>query len=217
MHRQSEPVAVITDSQLVEASRLGNRAAFGELIRRHRQCCVSLAASILRDLGEAEEETQNACWKAFEHLDQFHGNAEFSSWLCRIVKNQCLMLLRRRRGVQFVRLDERRPTDGNEPVQLASPDVDPEIELGRREVWQALEKEIRCIPTLLRDVLVLREVQGMPMSDLADQLGITVTAAKSRLVRARIELRCRMMRHCGKSGMWSLAGRGDSGSLRAFH
>jgi len=204
MLNNSELAASATDPQLVQAARLGDLNAFDELIRRHRQRCVSLAASILRDIGEAEEETQNACWKAFKHLDQFQGDAEFSSWLSRIVKNQCLMLIRSRRGVQFVHLDERRPTDGNEPIQLPSADVSPEIEIGSREVSQVLQSEIRCIPRLLRNVLVLRDLQGLPMSDLAAQLGITITAAKSRLIRARVELRHRMKRHCGKTGPWTL-------------
>jgi RNA polymerase sigma-70 factor, ECF subfamily len=214
---QTHSELIVTDSQLVDAARLGDRSAFGELIRRHRQRCVSLAVSILRDLGEAEEETQSACWKAFEHLGQFHGDAEFSSWLSRIVKNQCLMLLRSRRGVQFVHLDERRPTDGNEPVQLTSPGIDPEVEFGSREIWQVLQAEIGCIPILLRNVLVLRDVQGLPISALAEQLGITETAAKSRLVRARIELRHRMQRHCGKAGAWSLIRGGKPAFSRALH
>ena len=134
MQDHSNVIEIVTDPYHVDAARRGNRSAFDELIRRHHHRCVSLAASILRDHGEAEEEAQNACWKAFEHLDQFHGEAEFASWLCRIVKNQCLMLIRRRRRALFVHLDERRPTDGNEPIQLPSAASDPEAELGRREV-----------------------------------------------------------------------------------
>jgi RNA polymerase sigma-70 factor (ECF subfamily) len=217
MQTYSEPIPTITDPQLVEAARLGNLNAFGELIGRYRQRCVSLAASILRDSGEAEEEAQNACWKAFEHLDQFQGDAEFSSWLFRIVKNQCLMLIRRRRGMQFISLDGRRPDDGHEPMQLSSTDRDPEGELGRQEVSQVLRMEIRRIPPLLRNVLLLRDVEQLPMPELAEQLGITVTAAKSRLLRARIELRQRMKRHCGKTGSCTLIREANHTSVRAFH
>ncbi len=217
MQNWLDQFTTVSDLQLVEAARLGNHNAFGELVRRHRQRCVSLAASILRDHGEAEEEAQNACWKAFEHLDQFQGDAEFSTWLLRIVKNQCLMLIRRRRGVQFVRLDDRRPEDGSEPMQLRSGGADPEGELGSREVTQVLQTEIRRIPPLLRNVLLLRDVQQLPMPELAEQLGITVTAAKSRLLRARIELRQRMKRHCGKTGAWSLMTESRQQTARAFH
>src|SRR6476659_9344280 len=103
------------DLQFVTLAKQGDREAFDELIRRHRSRCVNLAASILRNRGEAEEETQNACWKAFKHIDQFQGEAEFSTWLLRIVQNQCLMLLRQRRQAQFVQLDDRSPEGGNEP------------------------------------------------------------------------------------------------------
>src|SRR5580658_4903482 len=126
MKHYSELVAVLTDVELLEAAREGDHNAFGELVRRHHPRCINVATSILRDPGEAEEEAQNACWKAFEHLDQFQGEAEFSSWLLRIVKNQCLMLIRRRRGVQLVRLDDRAPEDRNMSIQLPSTEADPE-------------------------------------------------------------------------------------------
>jgi RNA polymerase sigma-70 factor, ECF subfamily len=207
----------ISDDQLLESARHGDHDAFGELISRYHQRSVNLAASILRDRGEAEEETQNACWKAFEHLDQFQGESEFSTWLFRIVKNQCLMLIRRRNGVQMVHLDDRGPDDVGESVQLRAAGTDPEGELGNREVREVLQAEIRRIPPLLRNVILLRDVQQLPMTDLAEHLGITVAAAKSRLARARVELKQRMMRHCGKSGAWTLMSGTAAPAERVFH
>jgi RNA polymerase sigma-70 factor (ECF subfamily) len=205
------------DLQLVTLAKHGDREAFGELIRRHRSRCINLAASILRNRGEAEEETQNACWKAFKHIDQFQGEAEFCTWLLRIVQNQCLMLLRQRRQAQFVRLDDRSPEGGNEPIQLPTPDADPEGELGKREVLQALQLEIRRIPPLLRKVVLMRDVEELSMHDLATRLGITVPAAKSRLLRARAELRLRMLRHCTRTGPWTLMTRVAAPPDRVFH
>jgi RNA polymerase sigma-70 factor (ECF subfamily) len=207
----------LSDAQLVDLTKQGNREAFDELIRRHRRRCLNLAASILRDRGEAEEETQNACWKAFEHIHQFHGEAEFSTWLLRIVENQCLMLIRRRRRAQFVYLDDCDPDGGNGPTQLSTPDADPEGDLGKREVLRVLEAEIRRIPPLLRKVMLMRDVQEMPIEDLAAQLGITVAAAKSRLLRARVELRQRMLRHCTRTGPWNLMTRVAAPPDRVFH
>ncbi|HEY6341148.1 MAG TPA: sigma-70 family RNA polymerase sigma factor [Bryobacteraceae bacterium] len=217
MKNYSELVAVLTDVQLLEAARQGEQDAFGELVRRHYPRCINVATSILRDPGEAEEEAQNACWKAFEHLDQFQGEAEFSSWLLRIVKNQCLMLIRRRRGVQLVRLDDRAPEDGSMSIQLPSAEVDPEGEFGSEEVRQLLHTELRRIPPLFRNVILLRDVQQLSITDVAEQLGITVAAAKSRLLRARGELRQRMMRHCGKTGAWSLMTANAAPPDRVFH
>jgi RNA polymerase sigma-70 factor (ECF subfamily) len=205
------------DSELLEGARNGDQDAFGELLRRHYQRCVNLASSILRDRGEAEEEAQNACWKAYEHLNQFQGDSEFSSWLLQIVKNQCLMLIRRRHGMQFLHLDERGPEDGNEIIQLPSAAMDPEGAFGSREVQQALRREIRRIPRVLRNVIMLRDVQQLPMPELAAQLGISVAAAKSRLLRARIELRNRMARHCGKTGAWILMSGPAAPPAKVFH
>src|SRR5258705_9133716 len=105
MRTDIDEIAELTDAQLVGLAKQGDRDAFGELIHRHRRRCANLATSILRHWGEAEEETQNACWKAFEHIDQFQGQAQFSTWLMRIVENQCLMLIRLRGRANFVHLD----------------------------------------------------------------------------------------------------------------
>jgi len=207
----------LTDHQLVVMAKQGDRDAFGELIQRHRRRCANLATSILRHRGEAEEETQNACWKAFQHIDQFHGDAQFSTWLLRIVENQCLMLIRQRRLAQFVHLDDLDPERGKGPTQLPTPDADPEGELGRQQVLRVLQAEIHSIPPLLRKVLVLRDVEEMPVNDLASLLGITVAAVKSRLLRARAELRQRMLRHCTRTGPWALMTSVAAPAGRVFH
>jgi RNA polymerase sigma-70 factor (ECF subfamily) len=198
-------------------AKQGDRDAFGELIRRHRRRCVNLATAILRQRSEAEEETQNACWKAYQHIDQFHGEAEFSTWLLRIVENQCLMVIRQWRRAQFVHLDDCDPERGNQPTQLPAPGADPEGELGGREVLQALKTEIRRIPPLLRQVMVLHDIEELPVGELAARLGITVAAAKSRLLRARTELRQRMLRHCTRTGPWALMTLVAAPPERVFH
>jgi RNA polymerase sigma-70 factor, ECF subfamily len=197
-------VSCSRDFQLVNAARQGDREAFGELIEKYHYHCVNLAASLLRDRGEAEEETQNACWKAFSRLDQFHGDSEFSSWLYRIVRNQCLMRIRSRHGRYHVSLDDRGPDNQREPIQLPATGLNPEGELGSREVARVLRQEISRMPSVWRDVIVMRDVKEMTIADLAAQLGISVLAAKSRLLRARTELRRRMTRHCGRTGAWVL-------------
>jgi RNA polymerase sigma-70 factor (ECF subfamily) len=192
------------DIELVNLAKEGSKQAFGELIRRHHQKCVSLAACILRDREEAEDEVQNACWKAFEHLDQFQGEADFSIWLSRIVVNQCLMFMRARRRIRFLHIDAGIPGYQTGSIDLPSRKLDPEGELGIRQVGEVLEREIRHIPALLRNVVLLRDVAELPIAEVADRLGITVSAAKSRLLRARLELRQRVMRHCGRSGQGTL-------------
>jgi RNA polymerase sigma-70 factor (ECF subfamily) len=196
------------DSRLVELARGGNKHAFGELVKRHHHLCVGLAKGILRDRGDAEDEAQNAYWNAFQHLDQFQGDAEFSTWLARIVVNQCLMFIRNRRRARFLHIDAGIPGYSTGTIDLPSFEFDPEGELGSRQLRAILEKEIRSIPTLLRNVVLLRDVQELPMVEVAKQLGITVSAAKSRLLRARIELRERVLKHCGASGPSALTRQG---------
>jgi RNA polymerase sigma-70 factor, ECF subfamily len=185
----------LTDRQLVELARSGEREAFGELMQRHWRKCVDLACFFLRNLGDAEDQAQSAMMKAYEHLDQYHGDAEFSTWLGRIVANECLMLMRVRRRARFVYLDDSPTESKTMPVQLAGNDPDPEGELSFTQLTQVLKFEVGRIPRLMRNVMLLRDIEGLPMSDVADRLGITVSAAKSRLVRARAELRTRMTRH----------------------
>ena len=196
-----------SDMELVNLAKDGSQQAFGELIKRHHRKCVRLATCILRNREEAEDEVQNACWKAFEHLGQFHGEADFATWLSRIVVNQCLMFMRTNRRVHFLRLDAGIPGYQSGSIDLPSRRLDPEGELGRRQVEEVLASEIRRIPALLRNVVRLRDVDELPIEEVASRLGITVPAAKSRLLRARLELRQRVLRHCGPSGQRSLTTR----------
>ena len=187
------------DEALVNLAQRGHDVAFAELVRRHRSSCTKLAYSILRHSHDAEDEVQNAFCKAFQHLGQFQQDAKFSTWLTRIVVNQCLMRLRRTKRSKLVYLEDT-ATDDWRPMDLPSGDASPEQTLAKNEVEAVLRHEIRRIPPLLRNVFVLREIQQLPMEIVAQKLGISVAAAKSRLLRARVELRQRLERHQGRSG-----------------
>jgi len=187
----------IADDKLVVKAQAGDNAAFAELIERHQLTYKRLATSILRDVSDAEDEVQNAFWKAYEHLDQFQQDAKFSTWLSRIVVNQCLMRLRKDRRAKFVYLDEGVPGEELATMELPDHSPTPEAALVQSELGQILQREIACIPPLLREVVLLRDVKGLPMSDVADRLGISIAAAKSRLLRARLELRFRLQKHFG--------------------
>jgi RNA polymerase sigma-70 factor (ECF subfamily) len=191
--RDLERLASLTDACLVDLARHGNRCAFGELIRRHWKKCIDVGCCYLHNREDAEDEAQNAVLKAFRHLDQYHGEAEFSTWLARIVVNQCLMLFRSRRQTRFQCLEDGSDRAGTS-VQLEEKGPDPESEMAQEEITKVLRREIRAMPRLLRVVIELRCLQELPMAEVARQLGITIPAAKSRLIRARTELRQRMIR-----------------------
>jgi len=192
--------SAFTDHMLVMMARQGDAEAFGELIRRYRSKCIDIATILLKNRADAEDSAQTAFSQAFKNLGQFKGDAEFATWLSRIVSNQCLMLMRSMRRAKFVYLDE--PVEGRRTVQMEVPsgDPDPEGETAHRQMLALLQREIRRIPPVMRNVMVLRDIQELPLMDVANQLGITVPAAKSRLLRARLELRSRLTRHYKQIG-----------------
>jgi RNA polymerase sigma-70 factor (ECF subfamily) len=193
-----------SDHELVEQCKQGDQEAFGELVFRHHRAALKVALSIVRDRQDAEDEVQNAFWKAYQHIGQFNQDAKFSTWLTRIVVNQCLMRLRRSRRARHTYIDDVLAGEEIVSLDLKDPRVTPEQELGQTEVAKVLFQEIRKAPPLLRQVFLLRDVQQLPMPDVAAALGISIAAAKSRLLRARAEIRLRMSRHCGQTGAASL-------------
>ncbi len=197
---QNPDVEQATDDALVERCRQGEQRAFDELMKRYHSPALKVAFSIVRDHQEAEDEVQNAFWKAYEHIDQFNREAKFSTWLTRIVVNQCLMRLRKLRRAKFTYIDD--TLTAEDPLTFELPDQrqSPEQTLGQVEVGAVLQAEIRRTPPLLRNVFLLRDVEQRPMTEVASTLGISVAAAKSRLLRARAELRNRMRKHYGLIG-----------------
>lgn len=195
-----------SDEQLVRLSQSGRRDAFSELTRRNYSLSLKLAISILHDREEAEDEVQNAYWKAWQHIDQFLIDAKFSTWMTRIVVNQCLMRLRKARRAKFLYIDDVQIGEERGTLELQDVERSPESLLGAKELATVLRREIKRIPPLLRTVFMLRDIDQLPMPEVAEQLGITVAAAKSRLLRARAELRGRLEKHCGSMGVATLTG-----------
>jgi len=166
--------ANVPEEVLVAAARLGDVCAFGELIERHRSVCLKRAMLMMRNRSDAEDEVQNAFWKAFQRLDQFRGEGTFGAWLSRIVENQCLMRIREERNLRFVYLDE--STESNVRIELVGQVADPEDECGLDEVVSLLRKEISRIPPLLRKVMLLRDLDQLSMDEVALQLGLSIPA-----------------------------------------
>src|SRR4051794_26810496 len=194
----------LSDDTLVEKCMNGDEAAFDELMKRHHPIALKVAYSIVRNRQDAEDEVQNAFWKAYRHIGQFNRDSKFSTWLTRIVVNQCLMKLRRSRKLQYVYIGDVGSGDEFANFELRDHRHTPEDGLGHSEAQHVLFQEIRKTPPLLRNVFLLRDVQQLPMPKVAEMLGISVAAAKSRLLRARSELRSRMSHHCNRSGSAAL-------------
>jgi RNA polymerase sigma-70 factor (ECF subfamily) len=200
MQKYSSDLPQVADDELVRFAQQGDQTAFSELTRRNYSSSFKLAVSILRDWQEAEDEVQNAYWKAYQHIGQFQMDSKFSTWMTRIVVNQCLMRLRQVRRANFLYLDDTLIGEERGTLELVDRGDSPEEQLGTKELGALLKQEIRRIPPLLRSVFLLRDVNELPMAEVAERLGISVAAAKSRLLRARIELRNRLEKINGHTG-----------------
>lgn len=207
IHNRRQIFQGIPDEDLVARAQRGDQTAFTELVERHQGNALKLALSILRDKADAEDEVQNACWKAFEHLKQFNQDAKFSTWFSRIVVNQCLMRLRKAKRAKLVYMDDTQLGEEIVTLEIRDDSPSPEDQLGEREVAAVLEHEINRIPPLLRKVFLMRDVEEVEMPEVAQRLGISVAAAKSRLLRARLELRERLRKHQNSVGAASLLAR----------
>jgi len=194
----------LDDSALVRLCQQGRHQAFDELLSRHRPRFLNVAAGILRNRDDAEDEVQNAFWNACRHIGDFQQNAQFSSWMTRIVVNQCLMRLRGERRRREVPMEYAPPGEEAEVIDLPDTRRSPEEELAGSQLREVVGREIRRIPPLLRQVVQLTHVDELPIPQAADRLGISVPALKSRLLRARRELRTRLERHVDSRGPASL-------------
>jgi len=173
-----------------------------QLICEQHHHTLAVAYSILRDCADAEDELQNAYVKAWQHLDDYQGEGSFKAWFNRILINQCLMRLRMRK--KLVMIDQLVDYEETFHLELIDQRALPEERLGECEVNRVVDREVRLLPPLLRKVLIMRDLDQMPIKAIADSIGISVAAVKSRLTRARVELRARMRKHLGVNGFGTL-------------
>ena len=189
------------DDELVRRAQASDDVAFAELMRRTSPTSMKLAVSILRDRQEAEDQVQNSYMNAWRHVGQFQREAKFSTWISRIVVNQCLMQLRKLRHLNAVSMVQEGLDGESREMEVTDHRQSPEDGLAGKELAQVLTKEIQRLPPLLRSVLLLRDVDQLSTAEVATQLGLTPSAVKSRLLRARAELRTRLEKYRGR-GEW---------------
>ena len=189
------------DVLLVEQAKAGDVGAFEKLVRQYDRQLFRIANHITQNREDAEDVVQDAFLKAYEKLDQFQGNSKFYTWLVRIAVNESLMRLRKRRTGKMVSIDEDVQTDeGSMPRDLADWSPDPESLYGQSEMGEILRKTIQGLPQGFRVVFVLRDVEGLSTEETAETLGLSVPAVKSRLLRARLQLRERLAKYFKKNG-----------------
>jgi len=187
------------DVALVAQVRAGDVAAYDTLVRKYERQIFRIAQHITQNREDAEDVMQDAFLKAYEKLDQFEGNSKFYTWLVRIAVNESLMRLRKRRTGKLVSMDEDVQTDeGSVPRDFADWAPNPEQNYTQAELAEILKKTIQGLPQGFRVVFVLRDVEGLSTEETAETLGLSVPAVKSRLLRARLQLRERLTRYFGR-------------------
>ena len=193
----------VPEAELVRLAKQGHIAAFEELMNRTRDLGTRVATCILKDKEEARDEVQNAFWLAYSRIQLFTYESKFSTWFIRILINCCYMRLRILRKLPLVTIDRDAAQSSRLPFEAVSRTT-PEMELGKRQVHQALRRELNSIPPLLRVPIEMHYIRELPMKEVAQELGVSVAAAKSRLHRAQMYLRERMLKHAPRRGPVSL-------------
>ena len=172
--------------ELIERAREGDHPAFEELVRRTYTDTYTLAFRLVGDEEDARDVVQETYLRAHKGMKRFRGDAQFSTWLHRITANCANTFLGRR-----IRHDHDVLPD-DPAIADSHPQVDPEQRAGIGDLREQLTDALLALPPKLRSVVVLRDIYDLPHDSIAEQLGITESAAKVRLHRARKRLRERL-------------------------
>jgi RNA polymerase sigma-70 factor (ECF subfamily) len=197
----SSPAELDDEAPVLALARQGDAKAFNELLERYERKIFRLALHITQNREDAEDVLQETFLKAYEHLDQFQGNSKFYTWIVRIAVNQALMKLRKRKSDRSVSIDETIDT-GEDTVarEIAAWDENPEERYGREELNRILDSAVEGLAPIYRAVFVLRDVEELSTEETAEALDLSVPAVKSRLLRARLQLRDKLTRYFKHKG-----------------
>ena len=189
------------EADVLSLAREGDTKAFAELVRRYEGKIFRLAQHITQNREDAEDVLQETFLKAFEHLDQFQGNSKFYTWIVRIAVNQALMKLRKRKTDKTVSIDENIDTgEDNVAREIAAWDENPEERYSREELNEILNSAVESLAPPYRTVFLLRDIEELSTEETAEALDLSIPAVKSRLLRARLQLRDKLTRYFKRKG-----------------
>lgn len=200
---QKSPRLDRNESALVDRFLAGDNDAFAELLRPHANALYGVALAILKDDYDAQEAVQDAVLKAMTHLSSFRRESKFSTWITQITINEARMKLRKARRHLYRSLDEETESLGEyRPRDLTDWREIPSESLERTELRTALRRALDSLTRSAREVIFLRDVQNFSTAETAKLLGISLVAVKSRLLRARMQVRSALAPDI--DGAWSL-------------
>lgn len=181
---------VTTPTDLVARLKARDKSALEDLLREHGGRLYGVALQILRNETDAQDAVQDALLTIWNKIDQFEGRSAFTTWLHRVVANAALMKLRKnKRFEQHVPLDTDSPDRDLPVIQLPDPRAGPRENALRDELGERVRAAIEALPEPYRTTVLLADVDELPMDEIAESMGASVPAVKSRLHRARLALR----------------------------
>lgn len=182
---------IVTEQALIERVKAGESELFYELIEPYQRAVFSAAYSVLANDADAEEVAQEAFLKAYSRLDQFRGECKFSTWLVQIAVNEARMKRRKDRKALYDSIDEGYQDDTRDyfPIDYADWREIPSEALAQKELKDALSRAIALLKPMYREVFILRDVQGLNIRETAEALGINEGLIRTRLLRARLQMR----------------------------
>jgi RNA polymerase sigma-70 factor (ECF subfamily) len=178
------------DAALVARLQVGDQAAYAQMVEEHASRIYRLALRMMGNEADAEDVLQETFLSAFKSIDKFRTQSSLGTWLYRIATNAALMRLRRNEPDQ-VSVDEPIERDDGDlmPRQFFDFCCLPEDTLLRDEAREEMARAVDDLPVTLRSVFVLRDIEGLSTHETADALDLSISAVKSRLMRARLKLR----------------------------
>ena len=202
----SGPFAAVSDFDAIAEVTRGNREMFEVIVRRYNQLLYRVGMAYLRNHAQVEDAMQNAYVKAFVHLAKFERGAAFSTWITRIMINECLMMMRHRKSrpetpYELIALDggaayhdAAAPTDNDRPAA---------DQINLKEMKALLENAIASLPRKYRAVYMLREIQQLSTAEVATTLGVSEGSVKVDLHRARERLKAELLKSAAGAELFS--------------
>lgn len=181
----------ISEQSLIERVKAGESELFYQLIEPYERAVFSAAYSVLGNEADAEDAAQEALLKAYAKLEQFRGECKFSTWLVQIAVNEARMRRRKDRKALYDSIDEGYQDESGDyiPCDFADWREIPSEALEQKELKTALSRAIGSLKSIYREVFILRDVQGLNIRETAQALGINEALVRTRLLRARLQMR----------------------------
>jgi len=193
------------ETDVLRRVRSGETDLFYELVRPCERAVFLAALGVANNEADAEECAQEAILKAFRNLSRFRGESKFSTWLIQITINEARMRVRKRRSHLYESIDEQYPTGEGDyiPKDFADWREIPLEALESKHLRLAIREAVKCLPEKYRSVFVLRDMQQLSIEETATVLGITTANVKTRLSRARLQMRDALAP--GWRGAWAIS------------